>query len=507
MSAKKAHILVGLILLVCGALQAQNLPPRDYTFSWQAVEGAGGYLADVRDLSENPIASQNVPASTHKVTFQLVPGPYQLRLTTLNRLLQPESATDWLPIHVAAAAAPIVGDIDRMFFSPGEAPSLSIAVTGLAQDAIASVRTPSGKTVVVEMSAPDNGAVQLSLPPLGERGDYALDITNPPALTKTITGRISVHYPKPQVESITPTKIQGSAVAQAIHVVGKDFTPESLVVLQGADGSSVELSIDSHSATELVAIVPPTVAASAYTVMVANAHDELPVQGGTVIVEAPPQFGRAAAATGGLEITLLADGTVNLAGKQILVVAGSPLSVSDIGVGEVPIHVAYADGKTEDRIVSIVEDTTTKVAFSYTVSATQGGEKVAGPDQVIALLSAARQKEQNQVSFRKGLSLTGWIGMTTGAVGSGICYYLGWQEYSKYKAATTTKSADAEQALVEAWNDVVIVGLGVGIVGALLGTTEWWTHPTLKALQASIESLNEQIEILKSQETPPGAKR
>ena len=76
-----------------------------------ANPGAGGYLAEVKDLTGKPITQKQVTNVITSITFELVPGSYQLRMTTLNRLLEPESATDWIPIHVPAAGPPTVGSV------------------------------------------------------------------------------------------------------------------------------------------------------------------------------------------------------------------------------------------------------------------------------------------------------------------------------------------------------------------------------------------------------------
>lgn len=270
--------------------QAQNLPPRDYSFKWQAVEGAGGYLAEVQNMSGNLVSSQQIAKDKTSVAFQLVPGPYQLRLTTLNRLLKPESATDWLPIHVDAASAPVISDIPQTLASPGTGINVSVGITGLAQDATASLTSPSGKKIEVTMSLPVDGMVQLSIPALSERGDYAIVFTNPPSLSTTANGKISVHYPKPVIDTLDPATIQLNGMAQSFHVVGKDFTPETLVNLQSPDGSSLPLVIDSHSPMAMTAVVPPNVAATTYQVMVTNATDELPVRAGVLTVKAASHF-------------------------------------------------------------------------------------------------------------------------------------------------------------------------------------------------------------------------
>jgi formylglycine-generating enzyme required for sulfatase activity len=100
--------------------------------------------------------------------------------------------------------------------------------------------------------------------------------------------------------------------------------------------------------------------------MVANAPDELPIQCGSLTVKRAPQFAVTSIETGNLTIKLASDGTVTLIGKRFLVPAGS-LSINDVSRGEIPIHVEYADGETEDQIVTVVEGQTATVDFAYKV--------------------------------------------------------------------------------------------------------------------------------------------
>ncbi len=91
---------------IVGFLGAQDLPAQSYSFRWKSVDGAGAYLAEVQDPSGKIVVSQKVADDQTSLTVSLTPGPYSLRLTTLNRFLEAEASTDWVPIHIAAPSAP-----------------------------------------------------------------------------------------------------------------------------------------------------------------------------------------------------------------------------------------------------------------------------------------------------------------------------------------------------------------------------------------------------------------
>jgi hypothetical protein len=477
--------------IACAAARAQDLPARDYSFKWQAVDGAGGYLAEVQDLAGKEVAKEQVDKAVTTVSFKLVPGAYKLRLTTLNRLQKPESATDWMRIHVAATAAPRLGDIPQTQLSPGNGMEMKLGVSGLAQDAVAWLASPSGKKITVPMSAPENGEVRLSLPPLSERGDYAIAISNPPTLTSKISGKLSVHYPEPKVESLDPGTIQLSRVAQSLRVKGSQFTPESIVVVEAEDGSALSLVVQTHSEGELSAVLPPSVAPRTYRVMVANAPDELPVSAGTLVVTPAPNFDSASLATGALTVKLVSDAMVVLAGKSILVSARSPLSIADVGVGGVTVHVEYSDGQTEDKTVTIVADQTTVVEFSYLA-----------PDESaakIAALTSERQKAQGKLALRGTMNGFAWASFGLGIAGvgaTGLSYLLGSQAYTSYKSAATTSDTDSARSQVELQGTIFPVSLGVGIAGAVIGASLMFLPPKKEAIQASIKSLDDQIAAL-----------
>ena len=384
---------------------AQNLDPQPYKFSWKATEGAGGYLAEVQDLSGNAVASQQVSSAVTSITLKLVPGSYQLKMTTLNRLLKAEASTDWLPIHVAAAGPPKVGSVSPILVVPGTEASLDVPVSGLAQDATAALTTPTGATIALPVGQPSGGVLTLNLPTLTERGDYSIAITNPPKLTTTVAGKLSVHYSVPVVDNIDPPSLTQSAMAQALHITGRNFSGEAVVVLQGQDGKQASLVINQRSDTSLTAIVPPNLGANAYQVMVANAADELPVSSGSIAVRAVaqgPKIGALVVEKGQLAITASSAGTVTLLGQSVPMPSGVTLPVSDVNAGDLPIQMTYADGKTETQVVKVVPGQTTKVVFA---EAAKANIAATGPCLIVCKVDVINPKASRLTrDYRLGFS-------------------------------------------------------------------------------------------------------
>ncbi len=143
--------------------------------------------------------------------------------------------------------------------------------------------------IPVTLPPPVDGAITLNLPALTVRGNYALVVTNPPNLTATVAGKLSVHYPMPVVSAIAPTSLETNDAAQPIEIQGGDFSPETVVTLTAVEsGAPLALLISSQSATALTATLPPGLTPGDYSLSVANARDEASVPAGTLTLTAPP---------------------------------------------------------------------------------------------------------------------------------------------------------------------------------------------------------------------------
>lgn len=281
---RAALALVLATSLALGAA-AQNLAPRPFPFHWKAVEAAGGYLAEVKGADGVVVASLQVPASQLSVVVPLVPGNYWLKLTTLNRFLSAESDTGWVPIHVAATTAPEVDEFAPVTLKPDQPGHLDLGVRGLADDATASLTSPSGKVITLALGLPQDGRVNLALPGLAERGAYDLVVTNPPVLSTIWHASVVVAYPPPVVEApLEVSAVVGEALP-ASAVEGREFSPLVQLWLEGV-GGRVPLSVSGATATS-VPVVWPDLKSGSYRLMVANGSDGQAVVAGTVVLSDP----------------------------------------------------------------------------------------------------------------------------------------------------------------------------------------------------------------------------
>ena len=276
---RSTWLLFVAMLVVGGAVFGQDLAPQPFPIHWKAVAGAGAYLAEVTDPEGQLVATEQVPAGKTSVTMSLVPGPYQLRLTTLNRFLKAESDTGWVAFHVAAPTAPVV-KANPLALSPGTEGTLVLDVSGLARDATAALRSPTGKGVPATLSTPNQGKVTVTIPPLQERGDWTILVTNPPKLTATVGRVLSVHYPLPRLEKWSDTR-EAPDEPQSLTLTGTKFSPEAVAVLRSGT-SSKALEIVQRTASSLTVSLPVGPLPGEYHLLVANAPDETTVDAGVL---------------------------------------------------------------------------------------------------------------------------------------------------------------------------------------------------------------------------------
>lgn len=239
----KSFFSIVLLLIATAAVSGQDLAPQPFTVKWKPVAGAGGYLAEVKNSRGDIVIAQQAASDLTMLELHLVPGPYALRVTTLNRFLKPESDTGWLAFHVDAATAPVVGDSSVLSLHPGNTGTLNLPVTGLAEDATAALKSPSGKLFPIEMPAPVNGSIPLVLPSLSEKGAWSIVLSNPPSQTTTVTGRINVQ--DPDFMFIYPT-IWGPSISFQDKTYGTGFGVDPVLVKQLKATELAAVLLDSY---------------------------------------------------------------------------------------------------------------------------------------------------------------------------------------------------------------------------------------------------------------------
>lgn len=274
-----------VFVFISAFTSGQDLAPQPFPFHWKAVKGAGGYLAEIEDISGQPVATRTVDPDQTSVDFALVPGPYQLRLTTLNRFQKAESDTGWVHFQVAATSPPSVGTAVPVVLEPGKPGTLTMEISGLAQDATVSLVSPTTRLVPATMIGPVGGQLTVAIPPLDERGDWQILLTNPPKLSASLAGKLAIHYAVPVVTPVAGGDQEASDETETIRFSGGEFSKEAVANLVSGD-SSVPLAVVNRSPKELTVLLPAALAPGKYQFEVANAADESFVGAGALTLTA-----------------------------------------------------------------------------------------------------------------------------------------------------------------------------------------------------------------------------
>ena len=355
-------LVVVLVSYGHSALEAQSLQAQPFDFSFTAVEGAGGYLIEVRGPSGKIVVSRTMKADQTDVSLSLVPGPYELRLTTLNRLQHAESATDWTPIHVAAAGPPEVGAMAATTIMTGKAQFIRLSVQGLASDAVAAVKAPSGTSIPATISWSGSTSIEIHLPALSRAGAYKVILTNPPNLSLTLSDKLTVEYPPPVVAHIDPTSFEQGAGTLDLRLSGQDFSPEVVVGLMPvADGarsttdtsSLIPLEVTKSDALSITARLPPDLGVAAYTVMIANASGAPAASAGriTIVASARGPTMTLVHPYGSVTVQAQVEGRLYLDGKGMGTLRGGATArLDEVETGSHTLFMQYTDGEEEKRI-------------------------------------------------------------------------------------------------------------------------------------------------------------
>jgi hypothetical protein len=119
-----------------------------------------------------------------------------------------------------------------------------------------------------------------------------------------------------------------------------------------------------------------------------------------------------------------------------------------------------------------------------------------------ASLGAKLDGLDNRLAVKRKKTTAGWISLATGFIGGGgaaAAYYLGKQAMATYNAQTTTTGAASAWNTVSLYGTLFTVAVAVGGIGLGLSPLLLVTGPDPKALQRSIDDLDEGIRALGKQ--------
>ncbi len=163
---------------------------------WPAIEGAGGYLVEIR--TGQTVVSRTVTVPEFDIA--LAPGDYQLRITTLDRFLKPAGRTDWVRFSVARAITPAVTAVQPNAAEPGET-RFVVEGSGFTSSTDVVLVDEQGEVKAARGQLISDSRLEFSatLAP----GTYTVVLTNPPGQTARLPGGVTVApLPEPQVVQI-----------------------------------------------------------------------------------------------------------------------------------------------------------------------------------------------------------------------------------------------------------------------------------------------------------------
>ena len=249
------------------------------TISWKAVAGAGGYLIEAANAAGDVVLSEKVPADVREKTIRLPPGRYNLRMTTLNRFLRPEESTEWILVLVQSLEPPVFISLTPRVMVTGRPQSMRLKADGMAPDAAVAVVTPSSQDLRAPTERVSQSDFVISLPPLKERGDYTIVLTNPPDLKTAVPAAFSAAPAIAAVDKIQPDKVETSRASAVIELIGREFSPFAQVSMVGSEKRSIpiQLKITEIHPDSITLEIPQGLDPGTYELDLINEPGESPV--------------------------------------------------------------------------------------------------------------------------------------------------------------------------------------------------------------------------------------
>jgi len=150
---------------------------------------------------------------------------------------------------------------------------------------VATLVAPDGTRNRLSVKRGRNGTFTLSGRAQAKRGNYSLELLNPPDLITRKKEAIEIVYPEPIVTSVSPQSLiagdspEGTQIP--IEIAGTGFSPEVALQLVPAGDSrretdtatGIALYLQSATKDRLVALVPADLKPGAYMLRISNAQD------------------------------------------------------------------------------------------------------------------------------------------------------------------------------------------------------------------------------------------
>ncbi len=239
-------MLLRFMFLLLVTVPAFGLNPVKFSFSWPQVQGAGAYRVEI---GTNGKVLQTVQLNQPPASFLLMPGPYEFRLTTIDRFMKDEGVSPWTPFHVEADRPPLVNSLSPQKTTWPFGAVLTFQATEMAVDVQVKILGPNQYQALLP-AVVAGATASVTLPPGLPPGDYQVALLNPP--TRLAPALVfHINNPVPQITQLSTSQVRVGYLPTTLTLTGTNFMP-TVNVHWNLKGKSLELPLLKKSFTELV---------------------------------------------------------------------------------------------------------------------------------------------------------------------------------------------------------------------------------------------------------------
>ena len=268
-------MLLRLIFLLGIATPLMALNPVKFSFSWPGVQGAGAYRVEIATPQGKILYT--VQQAQPPASFDLQPGPYELRLTTIDRFMKDQGVSPWTPIHVEADRPPSFQQLAPQELSWPQGGVLSLTAHDWAVDGQASLVGPGATPIPLSVQPAGDHLYHLTVPPDLPPGTYQLVLLNPPTRKLVAPVSFRILNPVPSVSSLSTSSVRVGYLPPTLTLHGTNFMPTVQVSWQ-VNGRQVPMTLVQKSFNQLVVSWPAHLAWGQGELVVKNGNDVAPAR-------------------------------------------------------------------------------------------------------------------------------------------------------------------------------------------------------------------------------------
>jgi hypothetical protein len=284
-------VIVFLVALSQFAFAAEpnGLP---YYIDWYPVDGAGGFLVEAKNSSGEIVFTEQLEASSHDISLSLPSGDYSVRITTLDRLMHADSATDWFSVSILANAPPDFRSAKPKSFTTNSDIRMTVVAENMTESSSAYLVAPGKKRIDLVIKSNARNSFSLFGKALGEAGIYTLVLGNSPTLENRIRDAVTIRHPDAIVETVSPEKIPALMSGAELTITGKRFSSDISFTYQNTNATngsaSFPLVIVNRSSESVTCRIADAIDPGTYRIFVASNSWEKSVACSSFVVEEPP---------------------------------------------------------------------------------------------------------------------------------------------------------------------------------------------------------------------------